>query len=117
MQSRSRVARFTRIARKDTAVVTNELLVAAPGVGRRIVIDQFYFNISVAGTVEAFFNTTGWTDADGAFGGSFGINGGFVESQLEVEGGDNQPLSWTTTGTSPTIYLVVVYHIETLLGA
>lgn len=108
----ARSARFTRLFRKDSAVVTNEELIAAPGAGKRIVIDLLYFNISVAGSLEMYFNATGITDADGVVGGNFGANGGFI-NLANIEGGENQPLRWTTTGTTPVTYLLIVYHLET----
>lgn len=113
MIQKSRVARFSRVAKKVTGgPITNSLLITAPGAGKRIVIDWLYVNISVAGTVEVYNNATAWSDADGLLGGTFAASGGAVASTHTMEGGDNQAVSYTTTGAAQNSYVVVVYHIE-----
>ncbi len=106
-----RIARFTRVARKLAANVTDDVLIAAPGSDKHIVIDLLYFNTSVAGSVEFKQASGAWTDADGVLGGNFSANGGFIQVS-HIELGDNKPLVWTTTGTAPVIYALVVYHLE-----
>lgn len=127
MLRRQRSARFRTVTRKVAAANdTDALLLAAPGAGRRWVLDFLYFNISVAGTFEIKFGAAGaWSNYDseasegdgtqtagaGGVGGSFGANGGFV-TVSGIECPVNKEIRLTTTGTTPTHYTVITAHVE-----
>lgn len=119
-----RSARIRTVTRRDTAVQTGTQVLPAPGDARRWVIDEVYYNTSVAGTFElkagvdaAWSNFDSETDeltgtnGKGLVGGTFGANGGFV-NVFGIECPVNQEIRLTTTGTTPTTYLVLSAHLE-----
>lgn len=108
-----RASRGTRVFRVTAAAnLTDVTLLAAPGDGRRWVIDSLYFNTSVAGTVEFKQAAGAATNNSGLLGGVFGANGGFISPIMEIEADDNQPVIVTTTGVTPNIYLTLIAHVE-----
>lgn len=111
MLQKSRNARFLRAVDKQTVAVTDQQLIPAPSVGR-IVIDWMYFNQSVAGNVEFKSATGAWSNVTGIIGGTFGANGGFIQSLHTMELPDGSPLVYTTTGAGITSYVAIGYHLE-----
>ena len=106
-----RVARLTKVARKDTAAVGVEDLIAAP-TGMHIVLDFIFFNGDAAQTIEVMHGSGAtWTDATGVIGASFGANGGFVSERMNFDLPSNAELRWIRTGTGNS-YITVLYHLE-----
>ena len=106
-----RVARLTKVARKDTAAVGVEDLIAAPS-GMHIVLDFIFFNGDAAQTIELMHGSGAtWTDVTGVLGASFGANGGFVSEQVAIHLPSNAELRWIRTGTGNS-YLILMYHLE-----
>ena len=105
------VARLTKVARKDTAAVAVEDLIAAPS-GMHIVLDFIFFNAAAAQTIEIMHGSGAtWTDATGIIGASFGIAGGFVSERMNLHLPSNAELRWIRTGTGDS-YITVLYHLE-----
>ena len=105
------VARLTKVARKDTAAVTVENLIAAPS-GMHIVLDLIFFNSDAAQTIEIMHGSGAtWTDATGVLGAAFGANGGFVSERMNLHLPSNAELRWIRTGTGNS-YITVLYHLE-----
>ena len=106
-----RVARLTKVARKDTAAVGVEDLIAAPS-GMHIVLDLIFFNGDAAQTIELMHGSGAtWTDATGVIGAAFGANGGFVSERMNLHLPSNAELRWIRTGTGNS-YITVLYHLE-----
>ena len=106
-----RVARLTKVARKDTAAVAVEDLIAAPS-GMHIVLDFIFFNGDAAQTIEVMHGAGAtWTDATGVIGAAFGANGGFVSELMNFHLPSNVELRWIRTGTGIS-YITVLYHLE-----
>jgi hypothetical protein len=107
------VARLTKVARKDTAAVSVEDLVAASvALGMHIVLDLVFFNGDAAMTIELMHGSGAtWTDATGIIGASFPVDGGFVSERMNLHLPSNQELRWIRTGTGNS-YITVLYHLE-----
>lgn len=79
--------------------VTDTELIAAPGAGFRIVVNQY--TISVGG-IAANVELQSGTDADNRTQFRFGINGGTNSGLIVWELGDNENLNITTSANGPT---------------
>jgi hypothetical protein len=107
------VARISKVARKDSAAVSVEDLIAASAtVGMHIVIDFLFFNGDSAMVIEIMHGAGAtWTDATGVIGAAFGANGGFVSEHMNLHLPSNAQLRWLRTGSGNS-YVVVLYHLE-----